>query len=322
VALVHVITADTLRGTVAPLDLVDATLEAFVAVTEGRMRTTANVLDLDDGDVHVKAASEVGGEIYTVKLASLIPSNRDRGLPPGGGAIVVCSAVTGTPLALLIDDHYLTDARTAVAGAVSCDLLARPDAASVAVLGSGEQARLQVITLAGLRRIERVAVWARRSEAAEDAAAALRRALGDDVTVAAVSTVRAAVETADVVITATASLEPLIEAEWLRPGQHIAAIGADDDRKHELTTACFARADRIVVDLRAQTSAKAELAKAIAEGAVRADEIVEMGELIAGSAPGRVSDDEITIAKLSGLAAQDLAAAKVVASRLGLFVEA
>jgi len=315
----RVITADTLRATVKPLDMVDATVDAFVAVSEGRMRTTANVLDLDDGDVHVKSASEVGGPIYSVKLASLIPSNRQRGLPPGGGAIVVCSAVTGKPLALLVDDHYLTDARTAVAGALACDMFARPGASSVAVLGSGEQARLQVLTLAGMRALDRVVVWARRAEAAEATAAALREDLRDDCEVAVAASVREAVEATDILITATASQEPLVEAEWLHPGHHISAIGADDDRKHELSTTCFARADRIVVDLRAQTLPKAELALAIEKGAVEPDQIVEMGEVIAERATGRGSEDEITIAKLSGLAAQDLAVAKVVSQRLELF---
>jgi ornithine cyclodeaminase len=315
----RILTADTLRATVTPLDLLDATREAFVAVTEGRMRTTANVLDLDDGDVHVKSASEVGGAIYSVKLASLIPSNGDRDLPPGGGAIVVCSAVTGTPLALLVDDHYLTDARTAIAGALASDLMARPGASSVAVLGSGEQARLQVLTLSGLRPLDRVVVWARRAEAAEATAAALREGLRDGCEVTVASSVREAVEATDIVITATASREPLVEADWLRPGQHISGIGADDDRKHELSTACFARADRIVVDLRAQTLPKAELARAIEQRAVEPERIVEMGAVLAGRATGRGGEHEITIAKLSGLAAQDLAAAKVVMQRLELF---
>jgi ornithine cyclodeaminase/alanine dehydrogenase-like protein (mu-crystallin family) len=315
----HVIEADELREAIAPLDLLEATRESFLALSAGRMRTTADTLDLDDGDVHVKAASEVGGEIYVVKLASLIPSNRERGLAPGGGGIVVCSALTGEPLALLVDDHYLTDARTAVAGALASDLLARPAASAVGVLGSGEQARLQVTTLAGLRKLDRVAVWARREEAAKATAASLRDELGATAEVTVAATARDAVEVAEILITATASLEPLIEAEWLRPGQQVTAVGADDHRKHELTSACFARASRIAVDLRAQTCAKAELAKALAEGAVDEDRIAEMGELLSGERAGRGGEEEITIAKLTGVAAQDLAAAKAVARKLALF---
>jgi ornithine cyclodeaminase len=131
--------------------------------------------------------------------------------------------------------------------------------------------------------------------------------------------VREATESCHILITATASLEPLVEGSWLHPGQHVTAIGADDHRKHELTTDCFARADRIVVDLRAQTCAKAELAEALAAGAAEIDAIAEVGEVLVEPGLGRGADEEITIAKLTGLAAQDLAAAKLVAERLELF---
>jgi ornithine cyclodeaminase/alanine dehydrogenase-like protein (mu-crystallin family) len=316
----HVVDAEALRSGFTPLDLLEPTRAAFVAVSRGLMRTTADVLDLDDGDVHVKAASEQGGDVYVVKLASLIPSNRERGIPPGGGAIVVCSAVTGMPLALLVDNHYVTDARTAIAGALASDLLARPDASCAAVLGSGEQARLQVTTLAGLRALERVFVWARRAEAAEATAEQLRAELPGSTEVAVAATAREATEVADILITATASLEPLVEGGWLKPGQHVTAVGADDHRKHELSTECFARADRIVVDLRGQTCAKAELALALQTGAANVDDIVEIGEVLVDGDLGRRGDEEITIAKLTGLAAQDLAAAKFAAERLEVFL--
>ncbi len=315
----QIVDATSLREEIGPLDLLEPTRKAFVAISEGRMRTTADTLDLDDGDVHVKAASEIGGDLYIAKLASLIPSNRERGLPPGGGAILACSALTGEPLLLLRDGHYLTDARTAVAGALVSHLLAKAGARSVAVLGSGEQARLQVTTLAGLRPLARVLVWARRGDAARALADRLREELGPGTEVDVAPTVAEAVGAVEIVITATSSLEPLVEAEWLRPGQHLSAIGADDGRKHELATGCFARAARIVVDMRAQTCAKAELKKALAEGAVEPERIVELGEVLAGWAPGRSSEEEITIAKLTGVAAQDLAAVRTVADRLSLF---
>jgi ornithine cyclodeaminase len=224
------------------------------------------------------------------------------------------------PLALLVDNHYITDARTAIAGALASDLLSRPTATCAAVLGSGEQARLQVMTLAGLRPLERVLLWARRPDAAEATANELRAKLPANTDVAVAATAREATEVADILITATASEEPLVEADWLRPGQHVTAIGADDHRKHELTSECFARADRIVVDLRAQTCAKAELARALEKGAANVDDILEIGEILANADLGRRSDEEITIAKLTGLAAQDLAAAKYAAERLELFL--
>ena len=316
VGTVKIVPAGELRAAITPADLVEPMREAFTALSDGRFRTTFSLLDLDDGDVHIKASSELGGPLYVVKLASWVESNARRGRPGGSGAIVVCSAETGAPLTLLVDEHYLTDARTAAAGALATDLLAPAGSSSVAVLGAGVQARLQVRTLATLRKVEQVVVWARRADAAAALVTDLEAGL-DGARVTAAATARQAVESADIVITATASRAPLVEAEWLRAGQHITALGADDDRKRELTTACFSRADLVVVDSRAQSGRTAELREALAAGAVRERHIAELGEVLAGRATGRQSGDEITIAKLTGVAAQDLAAARAVLDRLG-----
>jgi ornithine cyclodeaminase len=183
------------------------------------------------------------------------------------------------------------------------------------VLGAGVQARLQASTLARLRPLQRVTVWARRSAAAERLADELRATLGT-VTVETASTVREAVSASEIIIAATASTEPLVGGDWLRPGQHVTALGADDDRKRELDSDCFARADRVVIDSRVQTCATAELAVALRDGAIGLDSVVELGEIISGKKPSRRRPEEVTVAKLTGVAAQDLAAARVVLDRL------
>jgi ornithine cyclodeaminase/alanine dehydrogenase-like protein (mu-crystallin family) len=109
----RVITADEISHSVEPLDLVDAMREAFVSISRSRVRTTFSLLDLDAGDMHVKAAHDVGGDVYVVKVASAVPTNRERGLPVGNGGILICSAITGQPRAFLVDEHDLTDARIA-----------------------------------------------------------------------------------------------------------------------------------------------------------------------------------------------------------------
>ncbi|MGH2874035.1 MAG: ornithine cyclodeaminase family protein [Solirubrobacteraceae bacterium] len=309
--------AARLRETVSAVDLIDAMRDAFIAVSERRVRYTFSLLDLDAGDVHVKAAGEVGGGSYIVKVAASVPSNRDRGLPTAGGAIMLCSADSAAPVALLVDEHHLTNARTAAAGALATDVLAAPGASTVAVLGSGIQARAQVLTLATLRPLSRVVVWARRSDAAAATARDLELAL-PNVGVATEPSARAAVESSEIVVTTTASKEPLVHEGWLAPGHHVTALGADDDTERELTSGCFETADLIVVDSREQTVATAELAQAVAEQAVDASQPTELGEILAGRAPGRSRPEQITIAKLTGLAAQDLAAAKVACARLGL----
>jgi ornithine cyclodeaminase/alanine dehydrogenase-like protein (mu-crystallin family) len=221
---VRVITADEIRRAVEPLDLVDAMREAFVSISSSRVRTTFSLLDLDEGDVHIKAAHDAGGDTYVVKIASAVPTNRQRSLPIGKGGILICSAITGEPRAFFADEHHLTDARTAAAGALATDLLAAPDARTLTVLGAGVQARL---LLARLRPLQQVIVWARRSAAAERLADELRAML-ENVGVETTATVREAVLSSEIVVAATASTEPLIDGDWLRPGQHVTALTATD----------------------------------------------------------------------------------------------
>jgi ornithine cyclodeaminase len=269
--------------------------------------------------VHVKAGHATGEPIYVAKIASWTPANAERGLPPGNGGVLVCSATTGTPLAFLADEHYLTDIRTAAAGALATDLLAPLDAIGVAVLGGGIQARLQVLTLAHLRNLGRVLVWARRPEAAASVVRDLKTHLpAVDVRLAA--SPQEAVKQAEIVITATASRVPLIKGAWLRSGQHLTALGADDDHKRELDAECFARASLVAVDSRSQTCTTAELSAAIASNMISEHSIVELGELISGVRQGRTGKEAITIAKLTGIAVQDLACARIALERLGIAI--
>ena len=314
----RVVMEEELRNMVSPFELLEATRDAFMTISAGRTRSTFGLLPLDDGDVHIKAAHVAGESIYVVKFASWTPTNAARGLPAGNGGILVFNASTGAPLAFLADGHYLTDIRTASAGALATDLLAEPHADSAAVLGAGVQARLQILTLARLRPLRHVLVWARRRDAAEALVAELGAQLPSaDIKPAA--TIRDALQ-AEIVVTATASRSPLISAAWLRPGQHLTALGADDNEKRELDLGCFSRADLIAVDSRDQTGATAELGAARSAGLVTNAAIVELGELFAGTRQGRTMPSQITIAKLTGVAVQDLACARIVLERLGLSV--
>ena len=307
-ATVHVI--DAAHATLDPVGLVEPMRDVFRAVSQERAHSAFALLDLDRGDVHVKAGHVAGAATFTVKVASWVPSADPGATSVAGGAVLVFSAATGAPLALIADGHRLTDARTAAAGALATLLLADGAADHVAVLGAGTQAELQVTTLHALRPLTAVTIWARRAERAQALAARLTERLGVPVSIAA--SARAAVHAAPIVITTTAATEPIVEGAWLEPGQHITAVGADDSRKRELDDACFARADRVVVDSRRQTCAQAELASALAAGAVAAGEVVELGEILLGTRPGRRTPAEITIATLTGLAAQDVRAAEQV----------
>ncbi|WP_433188448.1 ornithine cyclodeaminase family protein [Actinoallomurus sp. CA-150999] len=309
--------AEAIRAVVGFEDLIEPVSAAFADFSRGLGDSPVSVFAPAgaDGDVHVKSAWLPGYPIFTVKVATWFAERARRGGSAGAGMVAVFDAETGDLRALLHDDHHLSDVRTAAAGALATRILARPDAATLGVLGTGVQAYLQVLAAAAERPIRTVRVWGRSHAAVERLTAALR-ARRPDLRVDPVGTVRTACAGADVLITATASREPLVEAAWLNSGTHVTAVGADDPGKAELSPACLLRADRIVVDSRALSAVHGDLALARAER-VELDPVpTELGELLAGSAPARTRPEEITICKLIGLGVQDLAAAAVTLERL------
>ncbi len=268
------------------------------------------------GDVHVKSAWLPGRSIFTVKVATWFAARTERGDPPGGGVVAAFDARTGDLRALLEDEGHLTDIRTAAAGALAARLMARADTSVLGVLGSGVQAYLQSLAAAAERPVRAVRIWARQRDRAERLGTTLltrRPELSIDI----VDTPQQACHGAHLVVTTTASLEPLIEARWLQAGVHVTAVGADDATKCELAPDCFAAADRIVVDSRALSAEFGDVARALRSGAIVGTEIAgEFGEVVGDIMPGRTGDDEITICKLIGLGVQDLAAAEVALERL------
>jgi ornithine cyclodeaminase/alanine dehydrogenase-like protein (mu-crystallin family) len=160
---VRVIDADALRRAVAFRDLIEPTAVALAEFSQGRGESPVTVFAPRGaaGDVHVKSAWLAGHAIFTVKVASWFAARATQGRPAGSGHIAVHSASTGDLIAVLQDEHYLTDIRTAAAGAIATRLLARPDATRLAVLGTGVQGRLQVAAACAVRPIDTVVIWGR-----------------------------------------------------------------------------------------------------------------------------------------------------------------
>ncbi|MET7989078.1 ornithine cyclodeaminase family protein [Streptomyces sp. NPDC005281] len=266
-----------------------------------------------EGDVHVKSAWLPGRSVFTVKVASWFLERARRGGTAGSGVIAVFDASTGDLRALLEDEHHLSDVRTAAAGALAARTMARRDSHVLGVIGSGTQAYLQTLAVADELPLRDVRLWGRRASQVEAFARALH-ARRPDIRVVAVDDPRAACEGVDVLVTATSSTEPLVHAGWLAPGTHVNAVGADDPTKAELSPESLRRADRIVVDSRELTAVHGDLSR-LPERDRRHH--AELGEVLAGTAPGREDDEEITVCKLIGLGVQDLAAAEVTLDLLG-----
>jgi ornithine cyclodeaminase len=311
--------AAAIRDAIGFPDLIEPVAQAFADFSRGLGESPVTVFAPAGtaGDVHVKSAWLPGRAVFTVKVATWFAARAATGRPPGSGFIAVHDAVTGDLLALLRDDHYLSDIRTAAAGALAARLMARPDARTLAVLGTGVQAHLQVLAAAAVRPVETVLIWGRRPQAAEALAGAIGSAL-PGVAASVAGTAERAVRDADMIVTATASTHPVLRGAWLRPGQHITALGADSLAKSELDAACFARAGLVVVDSRAEAPRNAgDLAGAIAAGAITAPgALAEIGDLVLGRHRGRAGARQITLAKLIGIGVQDLAAAQTVLARL------
>jgi ornithine cyclodeaminase len=299
-----------LRAAITPAIAVDAIREAFRADGEGRAHVPA-VINLEvpahHGEFHVKTALIDGVPHVAVKIASGFYDNPARGLPSGSGLMAVFDAATGMPVALLLDNGFLTDIRTGAAGAIAADVLAPKHVGVVGILGSGLQARYQVRCLRSVRAFSSIVAWSPNRDRLE---AYLREMRAHGLGAAAAPTPEAVCRGADLIITTTPAREPLVRAEWLRPGQHLTAVGSDAPGKQELEPSCLARADLLVVDRLTQCASFGELRHALDAGLLQPGRVhAELGEIVAGLKPGRTSDTQLTIADLTGVGFQDTAIA-------------
>lgn len=254
-----------------------------------------------------------------VKVVSVFPGNPQRGLDSHQGAVLALDPATGQVLAIL-EAGAVTAIRTAAVSAVATDLLANPDAADLALLGAGAEARTHLAAMAAVRKLRRVRVWSR--SAARARAFAEATTVPGGVPVEVMASAGDAVADASLICTLTASPTPVLEGRWIAPGAHINAVGAHTPETRELDTDAVTRA-RIVVDARESALQEAgDLLIPIKERRLRIADIgAELGEVIIGTRPGRTSSAEITLFKSLGLAIEDVAAARYVtaeARRLGV----
>jgi len=302
------------RSLVGPPEALEAMRTAFAALHRDQV-TQPSIMDLEfpeaDGEAHLKGAHIHGVAVWSVKAATGFYGNRERGLPVTNGLSLVFSAETGELRAILFDNGYLTELRTGAAGALAAGLLAREHIEQAAIIGAGGQARYQLQALLGVRRPDRVVVASRSG--AEQYAREMRELHEVDVLVA--PDIETAVRRSQLVVTTTPSRSPLVRAEWLQTGVHITAMGSDFPEKQELEAAVLERADVVVADHPPVAAANGELHHALEAGVLRLEDVVPLGALVTGDAQGRRADDDVTVADLCGVGAQDAAIAAEVVRR-------
>ena len=300
-----------IESVIRPADVVAAMEKAFAAYSRGEaVIPPVGHIDFTEppGEGHIKYGYLRGGETFTVKIATGFYENSKRGLPSGDGVIIVFSSQTGQLLTILQDQGYLTDMRTAAAGAVAAKYLAR-DVRCIGIVGAGVQAHLQLEYLATVMQCRRAIVWARSAERAKAFAV-------DGFEVRVAKNIGELLAECNLVITTTPSREPLILAEQVKPGTHITAVGADGAGKQEIDPALFAKAKLCVVDSRSQCSKFGDTSLALQRGFIQPENLVELGEIIQDPGKYRWEKDNITIADLTGVAVQDIVIAELALERL------
>jgi len=295
--------------------------DALTALASGRAQQPLRTVIAPEGAAGLMAlmpsylTAETGRDsdrqaAYGLKAICVTPGNPAAGLDAHQGVILLSSGATGEPLAL-VSASAVTEIRTAAVSVVATDLLARPDAGRLAVIGTGRQARAHILALDGARQLSQIRVAGRNQDRAEQFAASF-----DGQTTAPVKacpSAREAVAAASIVVTVTNSAQPVLNRDWIAPGTHINAVGACLPGLRELDTATVG-AGVLFADRRESMLAESgDYLLAAAEGAVTPDRIrAELGELLLGTAIGRATADEITIFESLGLAVEDLAAARRV----------
>jgi len=307
-----VIGIDQIKEALQSIDIIPAIEAGFVAYSEGKavVPPVGELIFHDPpGDVHIKYGYLAGDAYYVIKIASGFYENPKLNLPSSNGLMLLFSQKTGELLSILLDEGYLTHLRTAAAGAIAARYLAPPEIHRIGIVGTGTQARVQLRYLMRVTDCREVIAWGRHREKL----ARYREELEPEgFSIDTTQDTRDVTSTCNLIVTATASTSPLLWGEQIQRGTHITAVGADTPEKQELDPAILAKADLVVADSVSQCMERGEIAHAIRGQVIEKEGIVELGHIISGKAPGRTSDDQITVADLTGVAVQDIQIAKAV----------
>ena len=315
---IRIVTEAELRAVVA-LDLttVDVIERAFAALASGKV-VMPPILSMElaeaNGEVDVKTAYIPGFDGFAIKVSPGFFDNPKLGLPSLNGLMILFSAKTGLVEGVFLDNGYLTDIRTAAAGAVAARHLAPAEVTTAGVIGTGVQARLQIEAAHLVRPFQRVLVHGRDCGKAAATAADLAEKLGIEAEVT--TDAKALVQRSQLVVTTTPARDPVLMSDWMHPGLHITAMGSDQTGKNEIDPRALAVCDLYVADRLSQCEVSGELEAARSAGIAPKDS-PELGEIVSGKHPGRQSDDAVTIADLTGTGAQDTAIATHAFAAMG-----
>jgi ornithine cyclodeaminase len=313
-----VLNLDEIKSQINIPELIQAIEDGFVLYSEDKVVVPpVGFLNFKDppGDVHIKYGYVKGDEVYVLKIASGFYENEKLGVPFADGVILVFSQKTGHLKLILHDECWLTDMRTAAAGAVAAKHLAPSNVNGIGIIGTGGQARMQLELLKDIVDCRKCVVWGRDGAKVGRMISDLsaNKAIQDwGLQIEAAESVEELTAKCNLIVTTTSAREPLVLADHVQRGTHITAMGSDDHGKQELASGVLGKADIVVADSIAQCVDHGECFHAVQDGSISADSIVELGDVIKDPSLGRSNDDQITVADLTGVAIQDIQIAKMV----------
>ena len=285
--------------------------DAFKYLAQGKT-TMPPILRLDiekyHGESDVKAAYIEGLDSYAIKIASGFFNNPKLGIPSSNGLMILLDSQTGVIKSVLLDKGYLTDVRTAIAGAIASKYLSNYDSTKAGIIGAGIQAKLQLEALTLVRKINTAYIWSRDSTKTKKFVEEINNM---NVNLEVCSSAEEVLRKSEIVVTTTPSKSPLIKSDWLKKGLHITAMGSDAEQKNELDPLIIKQCDLYIPDSLSQTTILGELHHALEKNIVSSDNTYdELGNVILDSNLGRKSKDDITICDLTGTGVQDTAIAR------------
>ena len=307
---------DRIRQALDPPELIKSQEDGFVAYSQGRVVVPPVgylYFEAASGDCHIKYGYIKGDDYFLVKIATGFYKNPNIGMPVGNGMMALFSQHTGKIEALLLDEGYLTEMRTAAAGAVAAKYLAPKKVSRIGIVGTGVQARLQLEMLRYVTGCRNAIVWGRDRAKRERYKweMSAKGFLVDEV-----ARIEDLTANCNLIVTTTSAREPILYTEHIRPGSHITAMGADAPGKQELDENIFARANIRVVDSASQCIDHGDSSYAVRAGVVCTEDLRELGNVISRPELGRTHDSQITVADLTGVAVQDIQVAKLVYNHL------
>ena len=308
------ITLKEIKPLLANIDLIAAMEEGFIQYSRGNCVVPPIgelLFEEPKGEAHIKYGYIKNDDYYVIKIASGFYDNPKLGLSSCQGMMLLFDQKTGVPVCILQDEGHLTDMRTAAAGALAAKYFAPKNVEAIGIVGTGIQARLQLQLLKDITPCRKVRVWGRNPQNVQTFIDDMQH----DWNIQSTTSTSELAQHCNLIVTTTPATQPLLQAADIQVGTHITAVGSDTAAKQELDSEILTKADIVIADSIPQSQSRGEIFRAVQNGAITPEKVVELGNALQNKTLQRQNDQQITIADLTGVAVQDIMIAKAVYDR-------